>query len=100
VPFVADSAGLPILAPALLTKFRPAPTMRNLPALARYLRDVKPAGLVAGPTDLNLEALWARRLTSAGVRVVVTERVHLSTALASSSARRRRFPLLMACYYP
>lgn len=62
---MADPAESKVLAPALLAKRRPSPTMAYLPALVGYLRRVRPAGLVSGPTDLNLEALWARRLCPA-----------------------------------
>jgi glycosyltransferase involved in cell wall biosynthesis len=101
LPLLADPAALHVLAPAMLTKSRPSPTIANLPALVRYLRRELPLGVVAAPTDLNLEAVWARRLAGVPTRIVVSERVHLSTALKDSSPwRQRHFPTLIRRCYP
>jgi glycosyltransferase involved in cell wall biosynthesis len=101
LPLLADPAALHLLAPAMLTKARPLPTIVNLPGLVRYLRRERPRGLVAAPTDLNLGALWARRLAGVPTRIVISERVHLSTALKDSSPwRQRYFPNLVRRCYP
>ena len=101
LPLLADPAALHLLAPAMLTKARPSPTIANLPGLVRYLRRERPLGVVAAPTDLNLEAVWARRLAGVPTRIVVSERVHLSTALKDSSPwRQRHFPILVRRCYP
>jgi hypothetical protein len=100
LPLLADPAALHLLAPGMLTKARPSPTIANLPGLVRYLRRERPLGIVAAPTDLNLEAVWARRLAGVPTRIVVSEHVHLSTALEDSSPwRQRHFPILVRrCY--
>jgi glycosyltransferase involved in cell wall biosynthesis len=101
LPLLADPAALHLLAPAMLTKARPSPTIANLLGLVRYLRRERPLGVLAAPTDLNLEAIWARRLAGVSTRIVVSERVHLSTALKDSSPwRQRHFPRLVRRYYP
>jgi glycosyltransferase involved in cell wall biosynthesis len=67
----------------------------------RYLRRERPLGVVAAPTDLNLEAIWARRLAGVPSRIVVSERVHFSTALGDSSPwRQRHFPGLIRRCFP
>ena len=101
VPFLADPAGVLPLARSLLTTLRLSPTLAYLPALARYLRRERPAGIVAATTNLNLEALWARRMTHADARIVVCERAHLPLARAKPARwRRRRLLPLVARYYP
>ena len=97
----ADPGGWPTLAPALFAKARISGTLDQLPGLVRYLRRERPAGLVSGMTHLNLEAVWARRLAREPRRLVLTERVHLSTALSDASAWRRRYlPGLVGRTYP
>ena len=49
LPFLADPSGVAHLAPPLLTKLRPSPTMPYLPALAGYLRRERPPGWSRGP---------------------------------------------------
>ena len=70
----------PLLAPAMLTKARPSPTIATCPASCATCGASGRWGSSPRPTDLNLEAVWAapprRRATAP-----VAERVHLSTAL-------------------
>ena len=79
LPLLAHPAALHVLAPAMLTKVRHSPTIVNLLGLARYLRREQPVSLVAGPTDLNLEAVWAQRLARTSTRLILSEHVHFST---------------------
>ena len=78
-------------------------TLRCLPALVRYLREERPAVLLSAEPDLNLVALWARRLAGVSVRTVISERIHLSSHLRDRAKRRKwrwRFivPLLRRMY--
>ena len=101
VPFLADPGGALPLARSLLTTLRLSPTLAYLPALARYLRRERPAGIVSAATPLNLEALWARRMAHADARIVVCERAHLPLTHAKPARwRRRRLLPLVARYYP
>jgi glycosyltransferase involved in cell wall biosynthesis len=101
LPLVADPLGARTLLPAMLTKARPSPTLASLGALARYLRRERPTALVTGITQVNLEAVWAKRLARWRGRLVITERVHFSSALAESSAwRQRHLPGLVRRTYP
>lgn len=89
---------LPVLLP-----LKPQGTLRCLPALARYLREERPAVLFSAHTYLNLVALWARRLAGVSVRMVISERIHLSSHLRYGSKRKKwrwRFilPLLRHTY--
>lgn len=101
LPFLADPAGVPQLAQAMLTKLRPSSTLPYLPALVRYLRRERPTGLVAAATNLNLETIWARRLARSCARLVVSERAELIQSHAKASGwRQRRLVALVARYYP
>jgi glycosyltransferase involved in cell wall biosynthesis len=88
--------------PVLLPR-KPQGTLRCLPALARYLREERPAVLLSAEPYLNLLALWARRLAGLSVRTVISERIHLSSHLRERAKRREwrwRFivPLLRRMY--
>jgi glycosyltransferase involved in cell wall biosynthesis len=73
----------------------------SLPALARYLRREQPAVLLSAMSHANIVALWARRLSGASTRVVVSERVTLSVVAAQTSRRRGRLrPHLIRWFYP
>lgn len=50
-----------------------------LPALVRYLQQERPDALLSAKTVSNLVALWAARLAGVPMRVVISERTHLST---------------------
>ena len=78
-------------------------TLRCLPALVRYLCEERPAVLFSAEPDLNLVALWARRLAGVSVRTVISERIHLSNHLRDGAKRRKwrwRFivPLIRRTY--
>jgi glycosyltransferase involved in cell wall biosynthesis len=89
---------LPVLLP-----LKPQSTTRCLPALVRYLREERPTVLLSAEPYLNLLALWARRLAGLSVRMVISERIHLSSHLRDRAKRRKwrwRFimPLLRRMY--
>ena len=89
---------LPVLLPR-----KPHGPLRCLPALVRYLREERPAVLLSAEPDLNLVALWARRLAGLSVRTLISEHLHLSSNLRYGADRRKwrwRFivPLLRRMY--
>jgi glycosyltransferase involved in cell wall biosynthesis len=89
---------LPVLLP-----LKSQGTLRCLPALVRYLREETPVVLFSADTYLNLIALWARRLSGLSVRMVISERIHLSSHLRDGAKRRKwrwRFiaPLIRRTY--
>ena len=88
--------------PVLLPRKSHGP-LRCLPALVRYLREERPAVLLSVEPDLNLVALWGRRLAGVSVRTVISEQIHLSSHLRDGADRRKwrwRFivPLLRRMY--
>lgn len=89
-----------LLRPVLLTPHA-SRALRHLPALARYLRTERPAALLSAKTPVNLMALWARRRAGVPLRLVVSERAHLSAiATADRPAKRSALPRLAARFYP
>jgi glycosyltransferase involved in cell wall biosynthesis len=87
----ADVGGIPAnLRPILLPRMGPH-RLRSLPGLAAYLRERRPDGLYAATPVPNLLAVWARRLAGVSTRVVVSQRNHVSSTLASSRRWRKRF---------
>ena len=94
----ADAA---LLARPVLLARKPPPTLAWLPGLARYLRRRRPRALLAGTPYENLEALRARRLARAPVRVVVSEHNNLARNLLESKEwSRRHLAALMRRAYP
>jgi glycosyltransferase involved in cell wall biosynthesis len=89
---------LPVLLP-----LKSQGALRCLPALVRYLREERPAVLLSAEPDLNLVALWARRLAGVYVRTVISEHIHLPSHLRYGAKRRKwrwRFivPLIRRTY--
>ncbi len=81
-----------LAAPRALAALRP---------LMRYLRRERPWALLAAQPHNNLAAIWAKMLTRAPLRVVVSEHGYLSQAVQDSPNRRERlFPLLLHFFYP
>src|SRR5262245_40321625 len=73
---------------AMLPAFLPPAPPRVLgaiPALARYLREERPAAMLSALNYSNLAAVWARRLSGAPTRLVVSERNTLSVRALRSS---------------
>lgn len=96
----ADPGAWPqLLRPVLLAR-KPAPTLIYLKALASYLRECRPAALLAAAPHQNLEAVWARRLARVPTRVLISERTVPSQILPTSPMWRNRFlpPLMHRAY--
>ena len=92
-----------MLRPVLLAPLAAQP-LGLMPALTRYLRNVRPDGLIAATTYQNLDAIWARRLADVSTRIIVTERSHLSENLRSGRNGRawrwQHVPPLLHRTYP
>ncbi len=71
-------------------------TLASTPALARYLERERPQALLAASHYVNVSALAARRLAGVPVPVVISQRTHLSRAIANAGFPFRRRPLLGA----
>lgn len=54
--------------------------VRSIPALARYLREERPAALLSTLVHVNVAAVIAGRLSRSGTRIVVREACHVSSA--------------------
>lgn len=73
----------------------------SLPALVRYLQQNKPVALLSAMQDINLVALWSRRLAGVSTRVVVSVHNTVSQESQNSSQWKRRFaPQLARWFYP
>jgi len=69
--------------------------------LVRYLRRVRPSVLFSALDYVNVVAVLARALSFSGTRLVVSERNHLSTAVAHTVNRSTRMmPWLVRYSYP
>lgn len=72
-----------------------------LPALLRYLREVKPYAMLTALNRVNLMAVWARRLTGYPTRLVITEHNTLSVGTKNTKMlREKMYPLLANLFYP
>ncbi|MBM3152721.1 MAG: glycosyltransferase, partial [Chloroflexi bacterium] len=69
-------------------------------ALARYLREKKPAVMLSALTHANLSAIWARSLSGGRVRLVVSERRIISLEQQTAPRIERIFPYLIRLFYP
>lgn len=78
---------------------RPLITLPYLPALARYLRRRRPAALLAAKTPANLAAVWAARFADGQTRIVISERTHLPSELASRRGWRFLLPVIRRNYW-
>lgn len=100
----ADPAGLASLLRPILLPISTSSRVRYLPDLVHYLRRERPQVLLSAMTDLNLVALWARRLAKVPTELVISEHITLSQSVQSSTNRRKwryRFLLpLVARTYP
>lgn len=96
---LADPRGLPVVWPLLAG---PSPRMiRHLPALTRYLRENSPGALLALGTQSNLTALWAKRLSRARTRIVVSELNAMSSVARRARRRfRRAYPSIARRVFP
>lgn len=57
----------------------------SLPALVRYLRHERPDALLSALSHANVAAIAAHRLAGSQARLVVSERIHVSTLMATVS---------------
>lgn len=78
-----------LLRPVLLAR-KPSRTLRNLPALADYLRTAQPAALLSATVHQNIEAVLAKQLSGVTTRVVATQSHHFSQWRKISGEWRRR----------
>jgi glycosyltransferase involved in cell wall biosynthesis len=89
----------PVILPLL-----PAKALFYLPALTDYLRERRPDVLISADTYCNLVAIWARRMSRASTRVIVSEHNALSVQLKRPERRRawrwRYVPPLVGALYP
>lgn len=75
--------------------------LTSLPALVNYLRTHSPEVMLSALTHANLVAVWARRLSGARTRLVVSERSTLSIAAPLANALLGHiFPVLARRFYP
>jgi len=75
--------------------------LASLPALVRYLRQQRPAALIAAMSHSSVVALWARRLAGVQTRIIATEHVNLSPALNNFSRWRvQLLPFFMRRHFP
>lgn len=75
--------------------------LRSIPALVRYLQENKPKTLLCAMEDINVVALWCRRIAGVSTRVVVT--VHNTLSQESQNAteiKKRLAPYLARWFYP
>jgi glycosyltransferase involved in cell wall biosynthesis len=89
----------PLLAP--LAVANPPMVLGAIPALARYLQEEAPDGLLAALNYSSIAAIAARDLAGASTRIVVSEQNML--ALRAAEERKRRMwvlPALIRRYYP
>jgi glycosyltransferase involved in cell wall biosynthesis len=100
----ADPAGLASLLRPVLLPINASSEVRRLSDLVRYLRRERPQALLSAMTELNLVALWARRLAGVPTHLVVCEHNTLLQEVQADSNRRKwrwRFlPPLVARTYP
>jgi glycosyltransferase involved in cell wall biosynthesis len=72
---------------------------RAIPALARYLKETKPAGLISHLNHANVAAILAKELARSKTKLVVVE--HATLSVNKSTLRRGKFlPPAMKLLYP
>lgn len=73
-------------------------TLPYLPELVRYLRQERPAALLAVKTPANLAALWAAQSTDIQTRIMISEHSHLPSELADRQGWRFLLPAIRRNY--
>src|SRR5260370_269078 len=100
----ADPAGLASLLRPVLLPIKTSSRVRYLPDLVRYLRRERPQVLLSAMTDLNLVALWARRLARGPTELAISEHINLSQSVQArfnpTNWPYRSFPPFLARSYP
>ena len=95
----ADPEAISVLLRPLLSRKHGSRSLTCLPALADYLRAVRPDALFAATPYLNIEAVLARRLARVPTRLVISERNHFSSGKPRKDWRRRHLaPAMRRCY--
>ena len=84
----ADPAGVASLARPVLLPIKPLTQFNYLLGFVRYLQRARPQALLSALTNMNLIALWARRLAEVPTRLVVSERNTLSQEVQAESRKR------------
>jgi glycosyltransferase involved in cell wall biosynthesis len=76
------------------------PLTRQLPLLAKYLREAKPNAVLSAQAQYNLMTVWGRRLDGSRARVVITEHITVSRDASSGGpwGDRRLLRLLRRAY--
>jgi glycosyltransferase involved in cell wall biosynthesis len=75
--------------------------LTSLPGLVKYLRQRRPATLIAAMDHSSVVALWARKLAGVQTRIIATVHVNISGILDHSSRLRvRLLPFFMRYFYP
>jgi glycosyltransferase involved in cell wall biosynthesis len=73
----------------------------SLPRLVRYLRRERPAAMLSAMNHANIVAIAAKRLARSNVRLIVSERSHVSASMANArSLRARSIRHLIRWLYP
>jgi glycosyltransferase involved in cell wall biosynthesis len=73
----------------------------SIPPLVRYLQQNKPTALLCAMEDINVVALWSRRLAGVSTRVVVSVHNTLSEESRNSTQLKKRLaPSLVRWFYP
>ena len=73
----------------------------SIPALVRYLRREQPVAMLCGQEDVNIVALWARRLTRVSTQVAVIVHNNLSRDSRNATQLKRQLtPYLVRWFYP
>lgn len=86
----ADPGGLAVNLRPLVLPVNGFPTLRNLPALARYLRQHKPRAVFAPMPDFIFSTTLARRLAGSDTRIIASFRSHLTGGLSAKNKVRAR----------
>ena len=74
--------------------------LSSLPGLVKYLKQQRPNTLVSAQYYINVIAVWAKSLAGVSTKVVVTERLATSRALAySGKLKDKLLPVLMRRAY-
>lgn len=73
----------------------------SIPALIRYLQTEQPVAMLCGQEDINVAALWVKKITGVSTRIVVSVQNTLSQQSQNTFQLKRRLaPLLARWFYP
>ena len=100
----SQPSAFPAMALPVVLARKPIMDLNYLPALARYLRSTRPAGLVSALTQANLLSIWARAIAGTATRVVISEHTTISRRIKEEPSEHRQWRwrflpgLLSQCY--